>query len=375
MTAAESTADPTIASTSAPVTTPDTGAHRWNNLDFLRLVGALLVVLGHAYVLTGSTVRPPKLAGYGVQTLGVVIFFSISGYLIAESWNRSRDVLTYAAARCLRIFPALVVVVVVSAYVVGPFVTFLPAGDYIQHEQTTHYLHNILLRPAYALPGVFTELPYASAVNGSLWTLPAEFFCYLVVPLVLALPRSSRPVVVMVLLVASLWYSLTAGPGSMIVYDTRIADAAAMWVFFAAGVALRLAHDRHATLFRADVAAGLFAVYLTVVAVDRNVVEAVSWVVLPYVVLTVGLARTPFVCRAARFGDLSYGTYLWAFPVQQTVIYLIGVQRMSVNLVVVTAASALLALLSWHAVEKPALRLKRRVRRRPGAAPRSSDRR
>lgn len=80
--------------------------------------------------------------------------------------------------------------------------------------------------------------------------------------------------------------------------------------------------------------------------------------------LTVGLASTPYVRRASRFGDLSYGLYLWAFPVQQLVIDLWGVRRMSVNLLVVTAIIALLALASWHAVEHPSLRLKDRIVRR-----------
>lgn len=348
--------------------------HRSNNFDFLRLVGALLVVLGHGYVLAGVAIHPPKMAGYEVQTLGVVIFFSISGYLITASWSRTRDVLAYVAARCLRIFPALVAVVIVTAYVLGPLVTVLPAGDYVRHEMTTHYLDNIILQPVFALPGVFADLPYANAVNGSLWTLPAEFFCYLVVPIVLVLPRSARPVVVMGLLLASLWYSLSAGPGSMIIHGTRISDAAGMWVFFAAGVMLRLAHERRASLFRADVAAGLFAAYVTVVAVEPTWVAHVSWIALPYVALTVGLAGTPCLRRAARFGDLSYGIYLWAFPVQQTVIHLVGVQAMAVNLVLVAVGSALLALISWHVIEKPALRLKSRVPRIADVSLRSSSR-
>ena len=80
--------------------------------------------------------------------------------------------------------------------------------------------------------------------------------------------------------------------------------------------------------------------------------------------LAVGLASTPYVRRASRYGDLSYGLYLWAFPVQQLVIDLWGVQRMSVNLLIVTAITAALALVSWHVVEHPSLKLKDRLVRR-----------
>ncbi|KRE93966.1 hypothetical protein ASG76_11145 [Nocardioides sp. Soil774] len=337
--------------------------HRANNFDFLRLVGALLVVLGHAYPLLGAPAATPGLIGYGVQSIGVVIFFSISGYLITASWNRTRDPLSYAAARCLRIFPGLAVVVLVCACVLGPLLTVLPVGDYATHPQTTDYLNNILMKPVYFLPGVFTDLPYANVVNGSLWTLPAEFLCYIVVPLALVVPRLARPAVIAVLLALSLWYAATPPMESAVVYGTRISDAAVMWVFFAAGVLLRLGHERVSGLFRADVAVGLFATYLLVIAIEPTWVGHVSWVALPYLVLAVGLASTPYIRQAARFGDLSYGIYLWAFPVQQTVIHVAGVQNMAVNLIVVTALTALLALISWHVVEKPALRLKNRVPR------------
>jgi peptidoglycan/LPS O-acetylase OafA/YrhL len=338
--------------------------HRTNNFDFLRLLGALAVVLGHAYHLLGAGQFAPGMLGQPVQALGVIIFFSISGYLITASWTRSRDVVAYTAARVLRIFPALVVVVVISAYVLGPLVTVLPTGAYLGDPTTADYLRNILMQPVYFLPGVFADLPYPNAVNGSLWTLPAELFCYVVVPLALLVPRLARPVVVLALLLASMWYAGTASPESAIFYGTRVVDAASMWVFFAAGSLLRLGHERFKGLFRTDVAVGLMAVYVAVLGIQPLWALKWAWLVLPYVVLTIGLASTPVLRRSARFGDLSYGIYLWAFPVQQTLVHVVGVLNMTVNLVLVGGISALLALASWHLVEKPSLRLKDRVPRR-----------
>ena len=111
----------------APVTST---AHRSNNLDALRLVGALAVIFGHAYHIVGRPFENPVVAGYPVQTLGVIIFFSISGYLITASWSRTRNPVSYLAARSLRIFPALVVVVLVCMFVIGPVVSVLPNGQY-----------------------------------------------------------------------------------------------------------------------------------------------------------------------------------------------------------------------------------------------------
>ncbi len=344
----------------APVTAT---AHRSNNLDGLRLLGALAVIFGHAYPLVGREFENPIVAGYPVQTLGVVIFFSISGYLITASWSRTKNPVTYLAARCLRIFPALIVVVLVCMFVVGPLVTVLPTSQYFDAPNFWTYLDNIILRPQYELPGVWADLPYPNAVNGSLWTLPAEFFCYLLVPLVFLVPRQLRIPFIGLLLAWSVWYSMTPPLDSMVIWHSRISENALMWAFFAMGAILRLMAER-GMKFRTDVAVGLLALHLVLAATLPQHTTKVAWLFLPYVVLTIGLASTPYVRRASRFGDLSYGLYLWAFPVQQLVIDLWGVQRMSVNLLVVTAITAALALASWHLVEHPSMKLKDRIIRR-----------
>ena len=347
-----------------PATAPVTAtAHRSNNLDALRLVGALAVIFGHAYHIVGRPFENPVVAGYPVQTLGVVIFFSISGYLITASWSRTRNPVSYFAARSLRIFPALIVVVLVCMFVIGPLVTALPTAQYFDAPNFWSYLGNIILRPQYELPGVWADQPYPNAVNGSLWTLPAEFFCYLLVPLVFLAPKVLRIPVIALLLAASVWYSMTPPMESAVIWHSRISDNALMWAFFAAGAILRLLAER-GLKFRTDVAVGLLAAHLVFAATLPQHTTKVAWLFLPYVVLTVGLASTPYVRRASRYGDLSYGLYLWAFPVQQLVIDLWGVHRMSVNLVVVTAITALLALASWHVVEHPSLKVKDRVVRR-----------
>lgn len=344
----------------APVTAT---AHRSNNLDALRVIGALAVIFGHAYHIVGRPFENPVVAGYAVQTLGVIIFFSISGYLITASWSRTKNPVSYLAARVLRIFPALIVVVLVCMLVIGPLVTVLPTSQYFDAPSFWTYLNNIILRPQYELPGVWATQPYPNAVNGSLWTLPAEFFCYLLVPLVFLVPRVLRIPFIGLLLAWSVWYSMTPPLESTVIWHSRISDNALMWAFFAAGAILRLLAER-GMRFRTDVAVGLLAVYLVVAGTLPQHTTKIAWIFLPYIVLTVGLASTPYVRRASRFGDLSYGLYLWAFPVQQLVIDLVGVRRMSVNLVLVTVITAALAFASWHLVEHPSMRLKDRIVRR-----------
>lgn len=343
---------------------------RSNNLDALRLAGALAVILGHSYPLRGFNEFSPVVLGYLIHTFGVVVFFSISGYLITASWGRTRDPISYLLARSLRIFPALVVVVAVSALVLGPLVTVLPSDVYFDQPFTWDYLtNNLRLRPQFELPGVFASNVYPNAVNGSLWTLGPEFACYLAVPLLLIVPRTLRlPVMVGALLLVLHWAEVPREL-SPLVWGTILADAAEMWVFFAAGAVLRLLHERWKGIFRADVAVALVAAYVVALGMWPADFTRFSWVALPYAVLTVGLASTPHVRRASRFGDVSYGLYLWAFPVQQTVVHVAGVQVWWLNLLIVVTVTTTLAWLSWHLIERPSMALKDRVdaaRRRKG---------
>lgn len=301
-----------------------------------------------------------------MHTLGVTVFFSISGYLITASWSRSPDPLSYFAARCLRIFPALAAVVLVTVFVLGPLVTELSTGDYFGRSRTWEYLENIVLRQRHRLPGVFTDLP-RPGVNGSLWSLSAEFVCYLLVPLVL-LWRRAAPVLILALLACALVVTQVPYSEAHSLYGLNLTSATGMWSFFAAGALLRLAQERWSGLIRRDIAVVLLVVQLLIATEGLATVRSLAWLTIPYVVLAVGLSSTRGIRQAARYGDFSYGLYLWAFPVQQLVIMKWGVLSTPSNLVLVVAFTLIPAIASWHLVERPALALRERVRRGPGPA-------
>jgi peptidoglycan/LPS O-acetylase OafA/YrhL len=183
--------------------------------DLVRLFGAILVIFGHSYPLTG--VAGPGLAANGVATIGVKIFFVVSGYLIAQSWLRDPNLPRFLIRRCLRIFPALIVLIFVTTFIVGPLLSRLPASEYFTHPETYNYLQNILLYINYFLPGVFEKNIYPNAVNGSLWSLPAEFSMYILTPFLIAgaTVRWARAVFAAVALVfigASFWLTAVLAP-------------------------------------------------------------------------------------------------------------------------------------------------------------------
>lgn len=145
---------------------------RNNNFNIIRFVAAMMVVLGHMCHLVAVEVN--QLLGQAVSTIGVKIFFLISGYLIAQSFLNDSNIVRYCIRRFFRIIPGLAGVVLFAVFIIGPVFTILPIKDYFSHGTTWAYLKNIGLYIQYFLPGVFEANPYPDAINGSLWTLPVE---------------------------------------------------------------------------------------------------------------------------------------------------------------------------------------------------------
>src|SRR3989338_1002603 len=161
---------------------------RENNYHLIRLIAASLVIVAHSYYLSTSGESEPLRALIGYKhfgEVGVQIFFVISGFLVTKSFlsRRDTDLVGYLEARVLRIFPALVVAVTFTVFVMGALATTVPLNDYFTHERTFSYLFNnaTLYREVHDLPGVFAANPYPNAVNGSLWSLFTEIRLYLLV--------------------------------------------------------------------------------------------------------------------------------------------------------------------------------------------------
>ena len=154
-----------------------------NNLDAVRFVAAGMVLYGHSFVFLGLR-EPVFLSWTPLGPLGVFIFFTISGYLVSESWDRDPNLWRFSMRRALRIFPGLTLCILLTILVLGPIMTTLSIRDYFSHGATLGYLKNVALYIVYFLPGVFEHNKFPIAVNGSLWSLPVEFTMYIVVALI-----------------------------------------------------------------------------------------------------------------------------------------------------------------------------------------------
>ncbi|MCQ4309240.1 acyltransferase [Pseudomonas stutzeri] len=336
---------------------------RENNFDFLRFFAASLVLLVHSYPLTGRRPDEPieLLTGYeNGGEFAVAIFFVISGYLITSSWINSSSARSFLIKRALRVFPALMLAVLLSAFVIGPLVTERSMTSYFSSPITWTYLQNILLVTRFELPGVFSHNIYPNVVNGSLWTLPLEVLMYLGV-LVMGLVGLLKPRLILLpiagLALGYFWLLERLGIESFF-----ITNVFKLGLLYYTGAAIFLYRD--ALPWRGWIAA-LFVAAL-VLTFHTAVGPYVYVIALPYLVIYLAYAPIPLLSRFGKYGDFSYGMYIYAFPFQQLTVYLLGHEIGVFWLTVISLVpTLLLAILSWHLIEAPAMKFKQRLARAP----------
>jgi peptidoglycan/LPS O-acetylase OafA/YrhL len=336
------------------------GGHQDNGFDTIRLIAASLVLISHSVpIVTGSNDQEPlHWLSRGQATLGMMsvgAFFIVSGLLIARSYDASRSLFSFVEKRVLRIMPALLVVCLILAFIYGPIFTTAPLRIY--YMDAWQFLRNVVFLPHdYTLPGVFEGRP-SKGVNGSLWTLKFEIACYIGIAAALAMSRFRVKVVLLA------W--LLSFPVAAYLSDGRALEGAAFYValgshlfrFFGAGALLYLLR-RHVPI-KPDLAWACFAVVLLGLLTPFFVEIAAVFGAYCLVAFAY-LAPAPFKRLTAK-GDISYGVYVYAWPIQQIFAPLsYGLPTGWVLNCVLSLPFTLLAgLASWRWVEKPALNLKR----------------
>jgi len=329
-----------------------------NNFGALRLAMALAVLVSHSYWFATAqvTLEPLKLwTGYTLGEHAVQVFFFLSGVVVAQSILTRGDLLDFAVARMLRIFPALIVCVLATALLLGPWVTALPVGQYLTDGGVLAYIVRTLsLSTGSApLPGVFADLPVANAVNLSLWTLKYEVACYILLALFgiafLKLERL-RPVLVMLLALVV----ILAFAGSIRPVEPLSGQGSLRYfiVFFFLGTLAYLA--REVLIISWLGLPPLFALF--VIAIGTPFAELASSLFLGYATLCVAALPLSRVRRFTNSQDYSYGVYILHGPIQQLLITMmpgIGPVALTVFALLVTLP---LSALSWNVVERPAMR-------------------
>lgn len=344
-----------------------------NNFDFIRLVAAMMVTFGHVFPLVGRY-HEEMLArisgGYITGGSGVSVFFSISGYLICQSILYSKNYYSYLWKRLVRLIPGLWVVLFLLTFLVGPILTDLPLSEYFKNRDLFRFLKMAKMYPYYKdlLPGVFQHNPLTN-INGSLWTIAYEFTMYLVL-LVLSMGKllEKRGVLVVLFVVGlGCYYAILQNTERFIfcenylipVLHLKLNALLEFGLFFWAGMLFYLYQEV------IPLHIGLFALALFIwlglgrfELIGPAEIKAVSLVCIPYIVFYLGFKKG-ILNNFGKYGDFSYGFYIYSFPVQQLIIAYYGPNLgIFTNFFLVLAIVFPLSYFSWHVIEKQALKYK-----------------
>ena len=333
-----------------------------NNFDLLRILFAWFVIVSHSYVLNGAGATDPLFLltnnTFLFSFIGVKGFFIISGYLIFKSMMASTSIFEYLVKRVLRIFPALAVVLIITLAAVYFIFPSTLTPFFTNKEVYAYFLGNLILfKPHFFIPGIFSGLP-SSAINGSLWTIEYEFFFYLFILLFFFVKSHKKIlkialaiVVAIFLLVRLLFYDWTVQTHFFIPLEPLFD----LGIYFLMG-SLLSCFDFDAIPFKNIIAAASLVVLIA--AIYFGVGHTVVYVTLPFLVIYLG-KQTSRVASFVheRIGDPSYGIYLYAFPLQQFIIYWFRPSTL-VLFVASTMGAFIFGYLSWIFIEKKALALK-----------------
>jgi len=343
---------------------------RGNNFDVLRLLAASLVLFSHSYALTASAEPFADVSGWTLGEVGVVMFFAMSGFLISKSWSDQPRLLPFSVKRALRILPALTVAVTVTVFVVGPLFTTLPLSSYFTDPTTwIYWIRASLLFTFFGtLPGVFEHNPYPDAVNGSLWTLPVEATCYALAAALGTLGLLRRSSVLVALGLMLIVFVTPLSPLSSAPAGGTTGGNLTLVVMLGATFVLgSLAYSLRARLHLSWIFVGvLVAVWVATWGGSWTKVTGVLAV--GFGVLVFAFRTPAWLRRLTAPGDLSYGIYVYAFPVQQSVAAIWPSVHPLAMFAIAFPVTYGLAFLSWRLVERPALALKRIVAPRPSTS-------
>jgi peptidoglycan/LPS O-acetylase OafA/YrhL len=339
---------------------------RDNNLNLIRIIAAYAVLVSHSYVLaTGMGGLEPFTDSLGMTlgSMAVDVFFLASGLLVTGSLMAHKNLKDFFWARILRIFPGLWMMLVLTVFVLGPALSMEDFRNYFSSHETYQFFiksATILTGAGKSLPGVFESNPFSMTVNGSLWTLKYELRMYAILALTWFFSGfMSRKfghdffsiTVLSVTLISGVMYA------SACLGYARYSHQPHLFFMFFVGASFYLM--RH----RIELSVAVVASFLALLSVSGLWLETFKLAYalsLPYILFFVAYVPGGWIRRYNARGDYSYGVYIYAFPVQQAIMALwpdIGVAGLLLGSTVLVLP---LAVLSWHLVEKPSMKLRHR---------------
>jgi peptidoglycan/LPS O-acetylase OafA/YrhL len=335
-----------------------------NNFNLIRILAALAILFTHSFALIGVTEPLRDSLGMTMGSFAVDIFFIASGFLVTGSLLKRQNLIEFCWARLLRIYPALLVVLLLTVLVLGPVFTTLPLQQYFANKVVYIYLVKNLLLVAgtnFVLPGVFEDNPYPGAVNGSLWTMPYEVRMYLILAVCWLALRMGRHFRVKALTMTILACTAIAGVVMLAEYLTSAATGQFERLFFMFFCGASYYVCRKKIELKRPIFYALLLALLVGAAWGKQPFFIIYTLSVAYLLFYIAYVPGGMLRRYNLVGDYSYGTYLYAFPVQQAIAALLPECSLATMILLSSVVTLILAALSWHQIEQRALSLKERA--------------
>lgn len=337
-------------------------AGRENNFNFIRMVLACLVLLSHSpELIDGNRSREILTLVFGTLSFGELAvdgFFILSGFLIAKSWASDPSIYRFLMSRVLRIYPGFIVASLFSVFIAGGIGAH-SLERYIGGVSAASLVEGLIFLSSPSTPATFAGAPYP-VVNGSLWTIRFEFICYLAI---LFIGVASRKFCLRNLLyLASAVILLSVFVFARFGLGVKLEAAG---YFLQSGIRLGAAFSVGVIFF---VMGGWlkFDYRLALLAGGALVLGMPSWRLSEVVLILFGgyllfffaFHKTRYLSGYRRLPDISYGIYLYAWPVQKVLIFLCPGISLWALVVMSIAFTAPLAVASWYLIEEPFVRMK-----------------
>jgi len=346
--------------------------HYQNNFDFLRFFAASLVILSHSFPMIGL-VEPKLISGATLGYLGISIFFITSGFLITKSWNQDKIIKSYIWKRFLRIIPGLIFASIIVTAIIGPLVTTFNLIDYIFNSQTYRFFFFASFFPAWNvipfnnLPGVFINNPLSGQVNGPLWTLVYEAGMYILVIIFGIVGILYKKIVMIPLIICSFgslillnsYYAPMISAFIPGIFSGVVIPGLTFFCFFFIGSLLYLHNKNNAYSTK------IFIILVTALIISSFTVYFLFFTIitLPYIVLFIAHLKISHVNTFGKYGDFSYGMYIFAWPVQQLIVVVFPGMNILYYIPCCFLFTFPLAYISWNYIESKALSRKKNVPR------------
>lgn len=327
-----------------------------NNFNLIRLLAAIAVIYGHTSAITGHGPIDLFLQYVGFKFIGGVavdVFFVISGFFITSSFINAKNYKYFLASRILRIYPALIVCILLTVFIVGPL--FTESTEYFTNKQTWEYLYlnSSAYSTVYHLPGVFTNL-FDRGVNGSLWSIAVEVKLYIIVFIFgfFRILKNKYLFNSLFFIIIIISYFNPTFFEFILKYENHRHVA----LMFLIGSFIYM--NKESLILNPYIL--LFLCFFSVTQHGTDNFVYAYMLLLPYLVFYIGFSNE--IKLFNKIGDYSYGVYLYGWLVQQIVIYFLPLSSNTNHAIISIFFSLSIGIFSWHLIEQRLLKLKERFK-------------